>query len=226
MNGWRCSPWMTACDVNRAGRQAPSGDRSRQSTPRSRRSFATYAGTRTALRRPNPAAWLGIAALLSCTLGCTGEGSAASPIDAPHNGPLALGGDLESVCMPGVPSGEYADALDVVKNSTDAAIDVKSIRLIGAQHATMKGGYLAPIIKMTLMGVQPGWPPKGPGFEAFSAKKPVPAQVGPGQSANLVIHLTAQTPSSVKAVEVTYVSGRKTMRVSNTISLTIQQACT
>lgn len=186
----------------------------------------TPRGPRTALRRSHLAACLVIAALLAGTLGCSGWESAAAPIDAPHNGPLALGGDLVSVCMPGVPSGQYTLALDVVKNSTDATIDVKSIRLIGAQHATMKGGYLAPIIKMSLMGVQPGWPPTGPGTEAFRAKKPVPTQIGPGQSANLVIHLTAQTPSSVKAVEVTYVSGGMTMRVSNTTSLTIQRVCT
>ena len=178
------------------------------------------------MRRSDLAVWLGIAALLACALGCSGGGSAAAPIDAPHNGPLALGGDLDTLCMPGVPPGEYTLALDVVKNSTDATIDVTSIRLVGAQHATMKGGYLAPIIKMTLMGVQPGWPPTGPGTEAFSAKKPVPTQIGAVQSANLVIHLTAQTPASVKAVEVTYTSGGRTMRVRNTTTLAIQRACT
>ena len=179
------------------------------------------------LRRSSPGAWLGIAALLACTLGCSGGGrSVAVPIDAPHNGPLALGGDVGSLCMPGVSSGEYTYALDVVKNSTDATIDVTSIRLIGAEHATMKGGYLAPIIKMTLMGARPGWPPTGPDIEAFSAKKLLPTQIGAGQTANLVIHLTAQTPASVKAVEVTYTSGGKTMRVNNTTTLAIQRACT
>jgi hypothetical protein len=76
------------------------------------------------------------------------------------------------------------------------------------------------------MGARPGWPPTGPDTEAFSAKKPLPTQIGAGQTANLVIHLTAQTPASVKAVEVTYPSGGKTMRVSNTTTLAIQRACT
>lgn len=187
---------------------------------------ADQRGRRTRLRRTSsPAIWAAIAALLACVLAGPGSEAAWAPSDAPHNGPLSLGGDTGTICMPAAPSGQYTDGFDAVQNTTDASIQVTGIRLVGAQHATMHGGYLAPIINTTLIGALPGWPPTGGTLPTFSAKKAVPAQIAAGQSANLVIHLSATPPATVQAVEVTYISDGEAFRVRNSTTLIIQPKC-
>lgn len=163
----------------------------------------------------------GAAALLACAVACTGE----EPADAPHDGPLRLGGEQGTLCIPAGPTGEYTLGLDAVQNSTKADIEVDRVRLIGADNATMVAGYLAPILDNTLMGAIPGWPPQGGATPAFEQKKNVPTTISAGKDANLIIHVKATAPAAIKAVEVTYTSDGKPMRVQNTTSLTIRDTC-
>jgi hypothetical protein len=173
------------------------------------------------LPRRNLAILVSVAALLVGAVGCTDE----EPADAPHDGPLRLGGEMGTLCIPAGSSTEFTLGLDAVQNSTKADINVDRVRLIGADNATMVDGYLAPILGHTLIGAIPGWPPKEGATAAFDQKKTVPTTISAGKDANLVVHVKATAPAEIKAVEVTYTSDGKPMRVQSTTSLTIRDTC-
>lgn len=161
--------------------------------------------------------------LLACTVGCTGR----EPPLAAHDGFLRLGGDKGTLCIQSTPSREYTYAWDGVTNDTNGPIRIDRISLVGADNASMVQGYLAPIHDNSLIGAMPGWPPIGHGLTpAFEAKKQVPATVGSRERANLVIHVKAEAPATIDAVEVTYVYQGKTLRVRNSTTLYIRSACT
>lgn len=85
--------------------------------------------------------------------------------------------------------------------------------------------YLAPIVDRTLMGAVPGWPPQRTTRAAFEQKVSVPATVSAESDANLVVHVMAVAPAEIKAVEVTYKSDGKHLRVRSTTSLAIRETC-
>jgi hypothetical protein len=114
---------------------------------------------------------------------------------------------------------------DAVRNGTGSDIQVDQVRLIGADGATLVGGYLAPIRNRTLLGAIPGWPPAGTDLAAFNAKRPVPTLVTANDEANLLVHVRATAPAKIAAVEVTYTSDGKKWRVQNTTALEIEKAC-
>lgn len=155
-------------------------------------------------------------------LGCTGCSGVAGLIDSP--GDLTLGGDSGVLCIRIDPRGEYTYAFDVVKNTTDEAITVNAVTLIGAKNAVAEGGYLAPIVNTTLIGAMPGWPPEGDP-PAFDEKQPVPTDVTARQEANLVVHLVADGPADIDALEVTYTSNGDEKTVRNSTKLQIRDAC-
>ena len=132
---------------------------------------------------------------------------------------------MGTLCIPAGSSTEFTLGLDAVQNSTKADITVDSVRLIGADNATMVDGYLAPILDNTLIGAIPGWPPRQGATAAFDQKKTVPTTISAGKDANLVVHVKATAPAQIKAVEVTYTSDGKPLRVQNTTSLTIRNTC-
>ena len=188
---------------------------------------AKSAATTTLSSTPSRLARLAVAvsaaaALLLFAGACTGQRAAK----APHDGPLQLGGDdQDAVCIVPGPSRDYTFGFDAVRNSTSADIEVTRVRLIGATNATMVDGYLAPIVNRTLMGVTRGWPPTDGRTAGFAWKQAVPATVRAHDEANLLVHVQANTPADIQAVEVSYTSRGKPLRVQNSTSLSIRDTC-
>ena len=165
--------------------------------------------------------WVSVAALLACALGCTG----GEPADAPHDGPLRFGGEPGTLCLTAGSATDFTLAFDAARNSTKAEITVDQVRLVDAHDATMVAAYLAPIIDLTLIGVMRGWPPQEGSSRAFEQRKPVPATVAARSDANVVVHIRARPPADVKAVELTYTSDGRHLRVRNSTSFMIRDKC-
>lgn len=144
---------------------------------------------------------------------------------APHDGALRLGGEKGSICIPPGSGDDYAIGIDAVQNGTAADIQVKQVRLIGAKNVRLIDGYLAPIVDQTLVGAMPGWPPSSAAPAVFEKKAVVPTSLPANGEANLLVHVNATVPAQVDAVEVTYVSDGKTLRVRNTTMFAIEKVC-
>ena len=142
-----------------------------------------------------------------------------------HDGPLQVGGDDGILCIPTSADGHYTFGLDAARNTTDEALRVDAVALVGARNVAMVGpGYLSPIDETGAIGAMPGWPPEG-GSATFDRKRVMPLTLAPGHTENLVLHLVATTPAEFDAIEVTYTASGAARRERNSTRLEIRDSC-
>lgn len=151
--------------------------------------------------------------------------SAEGPGEQPSDGPLLLGGDDGSICVPASTSGEYTYGLESVSNTTDGPVEVLRAELVGPGNVTLEGSFLAPVDDQTLIGVRPGWPPDGAEDGAFARKRELPTTVQAGEEANLVLHLTARVPADVQRVALVYRVDAEDHRAVGSTSLAVRNRC-
>jgi hypothetical protein len=138
---------------------------------------------------------------------------------------LRLGGEQGSLCVPGpAASQDWTYGYDAVGNSTGETITIDRVVLVGAKNVTLQGGYLTPIVDRTLIGVRQGWADPATGAPSGTGSA-LPTRLSPGETANLVIHLTATAPADLQAVEVTYEHRGRKFRVRNSTALQVRAAC-
>jgi hypothetical protein len=138
---------------------------------------------------------------------------------------LRLGGEQGSLCVPGpAASQDWTYGYDAVGNSTGETITIDRVVLVGAKNVTLQGGYLTPIVDRTLIGVRQGWADPATGAPSGTGSA-LPTRLSPGETANLVIHLTATAPADLQAVEVTYEHRGRKSRVRNSTALQVRTAC-
>jgi len=154
--------------------------------------------------------------LLLGPTGCQGE---------PSTHALRYGGDAARLCVPGPPGRQLTYANDAVENTSDGAITIEKVSLVGAHDARAVDAYLAPIVDLTLIGTVPGWPPVEQASNAFDRKVALPAELSSKESANLVVHLDAGDGATVEAVEVTYRERGHRVTARSSTSLSLKRTC-
>ncbi|GEQ12897.1 hypothetical protein KLO01_09440 [Knoellia locipacati] len=60
---------------------------------------------------------------------------------------------------------------------------------------------------------------------AFEKRRPLPTVVAAGESLNLLVHVRAQVPAQVEAIDVTYTGAGRTRSVRNSTVFQIRDRC-
>jgi hypothetical protein len=160
----------------------------------------TQAGRQAQSRRVRGRARVARLLLAAATLaGCTslpsgGDGGTPSKNDAiDAQGPLQLGGDPGTLCLPLRTPGAFAYGMDALRNTGMEPVTLERVELRDSSHVSLIDSLVVPLTETTLVGNWSSWPPPAAATRSvqWAERRTAAGTVLPAGSAsafNLVLH--------------------------------------